>query len=94
MEILTEIPGLLDRMIEAKIMPPVAVAAPPLPPVAPSVSIPQVPAAIPPVGSAIRKGNNSTKLILIGGTLLLAYLCRHEIEYYIFGIPNKKYPQN
>ncbi len=92
MEIITEIPGLLERMVEAKVMPPVAFAAPPLPPMPPSVSIPQMPAAIPPVGSAIRKGNNNNKLFLIGGTLVLVYMFRYEIQYYLFRIPNKKYP--
>ena len=53
MEDLLKIPGLLDRMIEAKIMPSLAVAAPPLPPVPSSVTILQVPAVIPPLSTAV-----------------------------------------
>ena len=96
MEDILKIPGLLDRMVEANVMPPV------LPLVVPDV-ITEIPVInAPHTFDIMIPGNNSQVssvstnggkvLLYFGGALLLCYLFRYEIGFYVLGKPNKKYP--
>jgi hypothetical protein len=86
MEVFLEIPGLLDRMVEANLIPSaatfqiqdVASAGPVIP-----NTMPQAPVS----------KTDGTWVYLLGGLLVLGYIFRYEIEYYILGKPNKKYPK-
>ncbi len=97
MENVIEIPGLLERMVEAKILPPATpLSIPDVVPVATVLpnTIPQTQVLASPnttVAAVSKKGG--TWGYWLGGALVLGYLFRYEIGYYILGKPNKKYPK-
>ena len=97
MENVLEIPGLLDRMVEANLIPPAAPLQ--IPDVAPVASvipntIPQTPVLVSTntTVAAVSK-KSGTWGYWLGGALVLGFLFRYEIGYYILGKPNKKYPK-
>ena len=95
MEDVLKIPGVLDRMIEAKLMPAVTASAAPIIPVqviaptVPVVTVPQMPEVIVPVNNSIAPKWG----YWVGGAILLGFIFRYEIGYFVFKKPNKKYPR-
>jgi len=100
MEDLLKIPGVLDRMVEAKLMPPVTASSVPIIPVqeitptTPVVAVTQAPEIIVPAINSIAPKKGGKWVYWVGGAIVLGYIFRHEIGYYIFKKPNKKYPGN
>jgi hypothetical protein len=102
MEDLLIIPGVFDRLVEAKIL--ASVSPPMVPntsvqtitPTQPVMVVPQVPELnAPSINSSFEASSkNEGKwlwILLVGG--IAAYVFRYEIGYYITGKPNRKYPR-
>ena len=100
MEDVLKIPGVLDRMLEAKIVP--VVAAPAVPTVLVQTITPTQMVDVPPLpeinAPSFSSSLNSTSKkggkwgwILLGGIAIFVF--RYEIGYYVFGKPNRKYPR-
>jgi hypothetical protein len=102
MEDLLKIPGVFDRLIEAKILPS---ASPPIvpntpvqtiTPTQPEMVVPQVPELTAPSNNSSFESSPKNEgkwlwVLLVGG--IAAYVFRHEIGYYFLGRPNRKYPR-
>ena len=100
MEDVLKIPGVLDRMVEAKIVPPLtspAVSNIPVQTIAPTqvVNVPPMPEInVPAISSSLNstsKKGGKWGWILLGGIAIFVF--RYEIGYYVFGKPNRKYPR-
>jgi hypothetical protein len=96
MEDILRIPGLLDRMVEANVMPPdFSLVVPDVTTEIPVINAPHTSDIMIP-GNFSQESSVSTNggkvLLFIGGAFLLCYLFRYEIGYYVLGKPNKKYP--
>lgn len=100
MEDVLKIPGVLDRMLEAKIVPVVAAPSVPAVPVqtitaTQMVDVPPMPEInVPAISSSLNstsKKGGKWGWILLGGIAI--YVFRYEIGYYVFGKPNRKYPR-
>ena len=101
MEDLLKIPGVFDRLVEAKILPatqPPLIPKNPIKTIAPTqqvVNVPEVPELIAPRINPSVKTNSKNEvkwalILLVGGIAAIAL--RYEIGYYVFGKPNQKYP--